>query len=56
MIGTVVGLTALPSVDVLEVVRSEGDDLLVPLVGDAVRTVDVERKEIDIDLRFLGED
>jgi 16S rRNA processing protein RimM len=56
LIGTVVRLTALPSVDVLEVQRSEGgEDLLVPLVGDAVRNVDVQRKEIDIDLRFLGE-
>jgi 16S rRNA processing protein RimM len=56
LIGRVARLTALPSVDVLEVERSlGGDDLLVPLVGDAVRTVDVERKEIDIDLRFLGE-
>jgi 16S rRNA processing protein RimM len=55
-VGTVARLTALPSVDVLEVQRSEGGaDLLVPLVGDAVRAVDVKRKEIDIDLRFLGE-
>ncbi len=53
-IGTVRGLLALPSVDVLEVVRADGDELLVPLVGDAVRAVDVERKQIDVDLRFLG--
>jgi 16S rRNA processing protein RimM len=55
VVGTVARLTALPSVDVLEVRRGEGGDLLVPLVGEAVREVDVERKEIDIDLRFLGE-
>lgn len=55
VVGTVARLTALPSVEVLEVQRTEGGDLLVPLVGDAVRNVDVERKEIDIDLRFLGE-
>jgi ribosomal 30S subunit maturation factor RimM len=55
-IGTVARLTALPSVDVLEVERSDGGaDLLVPLVADAVRAVDVERKQIDVDLRFLGE-
>ena len=30
-------------------------DLLVPLVSDAVRAVDIERREIEIDLRFLGE-
>ncbi len=29
-------------------------ELLVPLVGDAVRTVDIEHKQIDVDLRFLG--
>jgi 16S rRNA processing protein RimM len=56
MVGTVARLTALPSVDVLEVARSDGGtDLLVPLVVDAVRAVDVDRKEIEVDLRFLGE-
>ena len=29
-------------------------DLLVPLVSDAVRSVDVERHEIEINLEFLG--
>jgi ribosomal 30S subunit maturation factor RimM len=28
---------------------------LVPLVADAVRAVDLERGEIEVDLRFLGE-
>jgi ribosomal 30S subunit maturation factor RimM len=42
---------------VLEVARGDGEaDLLVPLVSDAVRDVDVERRQIDVDLRFLGED
>lgn len=55
-IGTVQRLLALPSVDVLEVARAGGDDaLLVPLVRDAVRSVDTERREIDVDLGFLGE-
>lgn len=54
-VGTVRRLLGLPSVDVLEVARSNGQpDLLVPLVSDAVRSVDVERKLIDIDLGFLG--
>jgi 16S rRNA processing protein RimM len=54
-VGSVRRLLGLPSVDVLEVGRGEGQpDLLVPLVSDAVRSVDVERKLIDIDLRFLG--
>ena len=55
-VGTVRRLLALPSCEVLEVVRGDGaGDLLVPLVSDAVRSVDLQRKEIDIDLRFLGE-
>ena len=57
-VGTVARLLALPSCEVLEVVRSEAGDgqvLLVPLVADAVRDVDLERRRIDIDLRFLGQ-
>jgi 16S rRNA processing protein RimM len=54
-VGTVRRLLSLPSVDVLEVARADGgEDLLVPLVGDAVRSVDVERKLIDVDIHFLG--
>jgi 16S rRNA processing protein RimM len=54
-VGTVRRLLGLPSVDVLEVVRVDGQpDLLVPLVADAVRSVDVTRGKIDIDLRFLA--
>jgi 16S rRNA processing protein RimM len=56
-VGTVTRMLALPSCEVLEVERSEGGEpLLVPLVSDAVRTVDVEHGRIDIDLRFLGEE
>ena len=55
-VGKVQQLLALPSCEVLEVARSQGGDaLLVPLVADAVREVDLERREIDIDLEFLGE-
>jgi 16S rRNA processing protein RimM len=55
-VGTVRRLVALPSVDVLEVARDGGgEDLLIPLIGDAVRAVDVGRREIDVDLGFLGE-
>jgi 16S rRNA processing protein RimM len=55
LVGTVSRLLALPSCEVLEVVR-DGGPLLVPLVSDAVRTVDLERRTIDVDLRFLGEE
>ena len=56
-VGVVTRLLGLPSCEVLEVARKGGGDaLLVPLVKDAVRAVDIERQTIDIDLRFLGED
>jgi 16S rRNA processing protein RimM len=56
-IGIVRNMLALPSCEVLEVTRASGGrDLLVPLVSDAVRDVDVEAREIDVDLLFLGED
>jgi 16S rRNA processing protein RimM len=55
-IGVVARLLALPSCEVLEVARPEGaPDLLVPLVRDAVRDVDLDERVIDVDLRFLGE-
>ncbi len=55
-VGTVSRLLALPSCEVLQVTRAQGlPELLVPLVSDAVRTVDVANRQIDIDLRFLGE-
>jgi 16S rRNA processing protein RimM len=56
-VGVVRRLLALPSCEVLEVERPDGaEDLLVPLVADAVRSVDLQRGEIDIDLVFLGEE
>jgi 16S rRNA processing protein RimM len=54
-VGTVRRLVELPSCEVLEVERAGGGELLVPLVSDAVREVDLERRAIDVDLRFLGE-
>ncbi len=55
-IGVVTRLLGLPSCEVLEVDRADGGpQLLVPLIKDAVRAVDIERRSIEIDLRFLGE-
>ncbi len=54
-VGTVRRLLALPSCEVLEVERPGAADLLVPLVADAVRAVDVAARRIDVDLGFLGE-
>jgi 16S rRNA processing protein RimM len=55
LVGTVRRLLALPSCEVLEVDRGDGGELLVPLVGDAVRSVNLEDRVIDVDLEFLGE-
>jgi 16S rRNA processing protein RimM len=56
-VGVVKRLLALPSCEVLEVDRSAGGSaLLVPLISDAVRAVDIEHRTIDVDLRFLGEE
>jgi 16S rRNA processing protein RimM len=49
-VGVVERLVALPSVEALEL----GDGLLVPMVRDCVRSVDVAAKRIDIDRGFLG--
>jgi 16S rRNA processing protein RimM len=53
VVGVVGGVAALPSCDVLEVEREGEARLLVPLVRDAVRSVDVEAREIEVDLAFL---
>jgi 16S rRNA processing protein RimM len=55
-VGVVERLLAYPSCELLEVRRPAADVLLVPLVRDAVRSVDVEARVIDVDLAFLGEE
>jgi 16S rRNA processing protein RimM len=55
-VGQVRRLVALPSCEALEVERAGQGDLLVPLVRDAVRSVDVSRGVVDVDLAFLGEE
>lgn len=61
-VGVVAKLLPYPSCELLEVQRPDTDPahpakaLLVPLISDAVRTVDVEEQVIDINLAFLGEE
>ncbi|MDQ6815976.1 MAG: ribosome maturation factor RimM [Actinomycetota bacterium] len=56
-VGTVTKMLTMPSCEVLQVRRDSGaGELLVPLVADAVRAVDIDRGEIDVDLGFLGEE
>jgi 16S rRNA processing protein RimM len=55
-VGEVRRMVPLPSCEALEVVRSGGaGELLVPMVRDAIRSVDVAARRIDVDLAFLGE-
>ncbi len=55
LLGKVSGLLELPSCEVLEVRREDGRELLVPMVRDAVRLVDVAAGRIEVSLDFLGE-
>ena len=48
-LGVVATMRALPSCEVLEV-----GDLLVPMVGDAVVSIDVAERRIVVDPEFLG--
>ena len=54
-VGAVARLVALPSCEALEVSGAGGPEFLVPLVRDAVRSVDVAAKVLDVGLAFLGE-
>jgi len=60
-VGVVAKLLPYPSCELLEVQRPDTDPahpakaILVPLISDAVRTVDVQAKVIDINLAFLGD-
>jgi 16S rRNA processing protein RimM len=49
-IGVVSRMVALPSCEALEV-----GDLLIPMVGDAIRSVDLAARLIDVDMGFVGE-
>ena len=53
-VGDVRRMLPLPSCDALEVELADGGELLVPMVRDAIRTVDVNARRIDVDLAFLG--
>lgn len=54
-VGVVKRLLAYPSCELLEVAREGAPDVLVPLVRDAIRSVDVPTRTIDVNLAFLGE-
>ena len=54
-VGEVRRMLPLPSCEVLELVLPDGSELLVPMIRDAIRSVDVGARRIDVDLSFLGE-
>jgi 16S rRNA processing protein RimM len=54
-LGTVARLIELPSCEALEVRASGGGDaLLVPMVKDAIRSVDPDTGRVEVDVEFLG--
>jgi 16S rRNA processing protein RimM len=56
LLGTVRRMLELPSCEVLEVEREGGGaPLLVPMVRDAVRSVDMRSGRIDVNREFLGD-
>jgi 16S rRNA processing protein RimM len=48
-VGVVSRMVALPSCEALEV-----GDLLIPMVRDAIRSIDLEARRIDVDMDFVG--
>ena len=48
-VGVVSRMVALPSCEALEV-----GDLLIPMVRDAIRSVDLDARRIDVDMGFVG--
>jgi 16S rRNA processing protein RimM len=49
-VGVVDRMIVLPSCEALEV-----GELLIPMVRDAIRSIDVEGRRIDVDMEFVGE-
>jgi 16S rRNA processing protein RimM len=50
VVGEVSRMVVLPSCEALEV-----GELLIPMVRDAIRSIDVEAGRIDVDMEFVGE-
>jgi 16S rRNA processing protein RimM len=50
VVGEVARMVALPSCEALEV-----GSHLIPMVRDAIRSIDLEARRIDVDMEFVGE-
>lgn len=55
-IGRVADVVVLPSVEALQIEREGSTPLLVPLVQDAIRSIDAEAGVIDVDYAFVDEE
>jgi 16S rRNA processing protein RimM len=53
-LGTVARMIEMPSCELLEVTREQGEPLLVPMIRDAIRSVSPQERRIDVDSAFLG--
>ncbi len=53
-LGTVARMIEMPSCELLEVAREQGEPLLVPMVRDAIRSIEPDRRRIEVDSAFLG--
>jgi 16S rRNA processing protein RimM len=49
-VGVVSRMIALPSCEALEV-----GSILIPMVRDAIRSIDLQARRIDVDMEFVGE-
>ena len=49
-VGVVDRMIALPSCEALEV-----GELLIPMVRDAIRSIDLDARRMDVDMTFVGE-
>jgi len=54
-LGTVERMIVLPSCEALEVALTGGGELLVPMVREAIRSIDIPARRIEIDVDFLGQ-
>jgi len=52
-VGVVARMVEYPSCEALEITRAEGGELLVPMVKEAIRSVRVQQRRIEIDLGFV---
>jgi 16S rRNA processing protein RimM len=55
-VGVVARMIEYPSCEALEVACTGGGELLVPMVKDAIRSVQVGQRRIEIDLGFVEEE